>query len=180
MRDSAAMNATIAEPSPPERPASSPATATCRHCGYALTGLREPSCPECATPFDPADPSSYCFVRPPVPWIERRSLVPLIVMGVVGAGCVVCYCFATLDLFRAWVMGPLLVVEMVWPPGPHSPPRLVIGALSAAAGMLALIVTHPIRPNRRTLRRSVIGLLLWFGSLPLMAAVFIIRRHWPW
>ncbi|MCG3127504.1 MAG: hypothetical protein CHACPFDD_02364 [Phycisphaerae bacterium] len=25
----------------------------CRACGYALTGLRDPRCPECGTPFDP-------------------------------------------------------------------------------------------------------------------------------
>ena len=27
---------------------------TCRECGYLLTGLREPRCPECGTAFDPA------------------------------------------------------------------------------------------------------------------------------
>ena len=26
----------------------------CTRCGYLLTGLAEPRCPECGTPFDPA------------------------------------------------------------------------------------------------------------------------------
>ncbi len=27
----------------------------CRRCGYDLTGLTEPRCPECGTPFEPRD-----------------------------------------------------------------------------------------------------------------------------
>lgn len=27
----------------------------CRRCGYNLTGLNEPRCPECGTPFEPRD-----------------------------------------------------------------------------------------------------------------------------
>ncbi|MCC7292964.1 MAG: hypothetical protein IT449_12955 [Phycisphaerales bacterium] len=31
----------------------------CRDCGYDLRGQVDPRCPECATPFDPADPSTF-------------------------------------------------------------------------------------------------------------------------
>lgn len=44
----------------------------CRECGYQLTGLSEPRCPECGRPFEPADPAS--FLTHPKGWIRRRWL----------------------------------------------------------------------------------------------------------
>lgn len=35
----------------------------CRSCEYDLAGLKEGCCPECGTPFDPSDPSSYAIRR---------------------------------------------------------------------------------------------------------------------
>lgn len=47
----------------------------CRQCGYDLRGLPQPRCPECANPFDPANP--HTFRRRPVgAWVRpvRRLL----------------------------------------------------------------------------------------------------------
>lgn len=32
---------------------------TCQACGYALCALPEPRCPECGTPYDPEDPTTF-------------------------------------------------------------------------------------------------------------------------
>jgi hypothetical protein len=37
----------------------------CLECGYNLTGLSEPRCPECGTPFDPAKLTSGMWEKPP-------------------------------------------------------------------------------------------------------------------
>lgn len=46
--------------------------ARCLSCGYLLRGLPQPVCPECARPFDPADPTT--FDADP-PGRRRRRLV---------------------------------------------------------------------------------------------------------
>jgi hypothetical protein len=43
-------------------------TPLCLTCGYALTGLPEPRCPECGRPFDLANPKSFTFNPPFVGW----------------------------------------------------------------------------------------------------------------
>src|SRR5262245_439217 len=40
----------------------------CRDCGYVLIGLPAGRCPECARPFDPADPASWTLRLPFVRW----------------------------------------------------------------------------------------------------------------
>lgn len=39
-------------------------TPHCWQCGYELTGLTTPRCPECGRPFDPADPSTMNLGKP--------------------------------------------------------------------------------------------------------------------
>jgi uncharacterized paraquat-inducible protein A len=36
----------------------------CKTCHYSLMGLTEHRCPECGTPFDPNDPSTFEIPRP--------------------------------------------------------------------------------------------------------------------
>lgn len=52
-----------------------PDDATCLGCGYALRGLNEHRCPECAREFDPTDPRSMANTQPPG-WIIRAFLEP--------------------------------------------------------------------------------------------------------
>ncbi len=57
---------------------SSHRNSSCLDCGYTLTGLTDPRCPECGRAFDPADPDSYWHpdrVRfRPVDWSSPPSL----------------------------------------------------------------------------------------------------------
>src|SRR5436190_24191775 len=46
----------------------------CIGCGYQLTGLEEPRCPECGMGFNPDDPSTYS--RP----VRRMTLIELLVV----------------------------------------------------------------------------------------------------
>lgn len=48
---------TVFAVTPWRRVGSPPDPRACRHCGYILTGLKEPRCPECAKPFEPAQHS---------------------------------------------------------------------------------------------------------------------------
>jgi len=36
----------------------------CKTCGYPLLRLPKPRCPECGSPFDPADPKTMDYNRP--------------------------------------------------------------------------------------------------------------------
>lgn len=52
----------------------------CQSCRHHLSGLASESCPECARPFDPADPATF-DVRP----LASRSKHPLALA--IGVGC---------------------------------------------------------------------------------------------
>jgi hypothetical protein len=60
----------------------------CRQCGYALVGLSEDRCPECARPFSPADPRTF-FQHPRSYqrrwWIKRiaLTLATVVLLGAV-------------------------------------------------------------------------------------------------
>jgi rRNA maturation protein Nop10 len=79
----------------PEAPGIS--QAYCRACGYDLTGLPEPRCPECGGVFDPANPRTF-DLRPRRSRFRRRVLwilgFLLLLAGVTGG--------ALLYLHRAW------------------------------------------------------------------------------
>lgn len=66
----------------------------CQACRYNLTGLGVGSCPECARPFDPADPASF-DVRP------RPSVRRLLVGLAVGGVCAMIVGAAAVFAFRA-------------------------------------------------------------------------------
>lgn len=56
----------------------------CQSCRHDLSGLATESCPECARPFDPADPTTF-DARPHAS--RRRHLITLAI-GVGGAAAV--------------------------------------------------------------------------------------------
>lgn len=60
-------------------PTSASDTTYCRNCGYALLGLSEHRCPECATWFDPSN--SRTFARSPRHWRIRRWVKRGVITG---------------------------------------------------------------------------------------------------
>lgn len=57
---------------------------TCRRCGYDLQGLPEPRCPECGTPFDPAERERILArinTRPPQPRYRWVAVIVVVVLA---------------------------------------------------------------------------------------------------
>jgi hypothetical protein len=64
----------------------------CLRCGYVLTGLTEPRCPECGARFDPADTRTFTFKPPLLRWrLWGPGLALALVLGVAQAAILIYY-----------------------------------------------------------------------------------------
>lgn len=72
-------------------------TPRCLGCGYTLTGLPEPRCPECGRFFDPASPSTFTYKPPLVRW---RYWVPGFMLALGGG--LALYAFAAVFAGFSW------------------------------------------------------------------------------
>ena len=66
-------------------------TVRCRTCHYWLRGLRGRHCPECGSPFDPADPSTYLTRK------SHARAIWFVIVGVLAMCVFALWAFAYLD-----------------------------------------------------------------------------------
>ena len=59
----------------------------CLKCGYPLIGLAHPQCPECGTPFEPSDGSTFTWKPPVLRWrLWGPGLLLAFLLGLVQSG----------------------------------------------------------------------------------------------
>ncbi len=78
----------------------------CINCGYCLGGLPKPRCPECGTPFDPEDPSTFIIVRPPDHHDRVLNRFMIIAVAAVVFTVICLVVFAVIVWFRPACLGP--------------------------------------------------------------------------
>lgn len=145
----------------------------CRTCGYSLYGLTERSCPECSTPFNPSDPSTFHTGA------ERAQRKKLLALSCVAAappwltliGGHAALMIARLSLGRwpnrmgaddpgsiHWVALPILVFAVGW--------LLLIPGLIASIGVVTAVASS--LGVRAAVRRFLVLLLSWLVALTLV------------
>jgi hypothetical protein len=88
---------------------------TCRRCGYSLEKLTEPRCPECGTPFDPAERERILerIASPrPLPRFRWATVIAIVLLAALLA--------ANLFTFFHWSKAAKAPV-----PPPANPPSMV-------------------------------------------------------
>jgi hypothetical protein len=125
----------------------------CLSCRYNLAGLVTRECPECARPFDPADPTTTAEH----PTLDERLLyaraakVLTVAMAIIAAAAAIICALGTDSLLR-WIVGVLLsplVLLLLFmacqPSAPLTPRWRLSGVLAAVVFISIIVIDWPFR-----------------------------------